>query len=128
MIPSVDLLSRTMSHLLTLLILNMIIFCKSDNRWIPIESQRNVRTRKDVTYSNAGESVTSDTVDLHHKDFCVDVSTYEPVVWVVRESKECKTEFVKQCEEKSEEVCADVHETRCEVSLVIFDDTKSYFK
>merc|ERR1711970_1567186 len=55
------------------------------------------------------------SVDLHNKEFCVDVSTYEPVVWVERDGEECKTEFVKQCEEKTEEVCADVHETRCEV-------------
>jgi len=56
-----------------------------------------------------------ETVDLHNKEFCVDVSTYQPVVWVERDGEECKTDFVKQCEDKSEEICADVHETRCEV-------------
>ena len=57
------------------------------------------------------------SVDLHNKEFCVDISTYQPVVWVERDGEECKTDFVKQCEEKSEEVCAEVHETRCEVCL-----------
>ena len=57
----------------------------------------------------------SETVDLHNKEFCVDVSTYQPVVWVERDGEECKTDFVKQCEDKSEDICADVHETRCEV-------------
>ena len=58
----------------------------------------------------------SETVDLHNKEFCVDVSTYQPVVWVERDGEECKTDFVKQCQDKSETVCADVIETRCEVS------------
>merc|ERR1719228_1186244 len=54
-------------------------------------------------------------VDLHNKEFCVDVSTYQPVVWVESEGEECHTNFVKKCEEKYEDVCADVTETRCEV-------------
>ena len=57
----------------------------------------------------------NDPIDIHNKEFCVDVSTYQPVVWVEKDGEECKTEFVKQCEERSEEVCAEVHETRCEV-------------
>ena len=56
-------------------------------------------------------------VDLHNKEFCVDVSTYQPVVWVERDGEECKTDFVKQCEDKSENVCAEVTETFCEVLL-----------
>ena len=44
-------------------------------------------------------------VDLHNKEFCVDVSTYQPVVWVEREAEECETVFVKQCSDKSENVC-----------------------
>jgi hypothetical protein len=46
----------------------------------------------------------------------VDVSTYQPVVWVESEAEECSTVFVKKCEEKSENVCTDVTETKCEVS------------
>ena len=57
----------------------------------------------------------SPTADLHNKQFCVDVSAYEDVVWVEEEAEECHTNFVKKCEDKSEEVCADVTETRCEV-------------
>ena len=66
----------------------------------------------------AYESPTDNSVDLHDKEFCVDVSTYQPVVWVERDEEECKTDFVLQCEEKSENVCADVTETFCEVSVV----------
>ena len=58
----------------------------------------------------------TDVVDLHNKEFCVDVSSYQPVVWVERDSEECHTVFVKKCEDKQENVCADVTETRCEVS------------
>lgn len=46
----------------------------------------------------------------------MDVSTYEAVVWQEEESEECDTVFVKECEEKEENVCADVSETRCAVS------------
>ena len=58
-----------------------------------------------------------DSVDLHNKEFCVDVSTYEPVVWQEVDAEQCDTVFVKECEDKSEEVCADVTETRCEVTI-----------
>ena len=50
------------------------------------------------------------------QEFCVDVSTYQPVVWVERNGQECSTGWVKQCEDKSENVCIDVTETICEVS------------
>merc|ERR550534_398264 len=55
------------------------------------------------------------TVDLHNKEFCVDVSTYQPVVWVESEAESCETVFVKQCSDRSENVCQDVTETKCEV-------------
>ena len=57
----------------------------------------------------------SEVVDLHNKEFCVDVSTFLEVVWVERDGEMCKTDFVKQCEDKSENVCAEVTETFCEV-------------
>ena len=57
-----------------------------------------------------------EVVDLHNKEFCVDVSTFQEVVWVEREGQMCKTNFVKQCSPKSQNVCADVTETSCEVS------------
>ena len=59
------------------------------------------------------------TVDLHTKEFCVDVSTYQPVVWQEVDAEQCSTVFVKKCEDRSEEVCADVTETRCEVDWSI---------
>jgi len=54
-------------------------------------------------------------VDLHNKEFCVDVSTYQPVVWVERDGEECSTVFVKDCADRSENICQDVTETKCEV-------------
>ena len=45
----------------------------------------------------------------------MDVSAFKPLEWVEREGESCKTEFVKQCEEKRENVCADVAETVCDV-------------
>jgi len=63
----------------------------------------------------AAETQAEETIDLHNKEFCVDVSTYQPVVWVESEAEECSTVFVKQCEDKSENVCTDVTETKCEV-------------
>ena len=47
----------------------------------------------------------------------MDVSTYQPVVWEERNGQECKTGWVKQCTDKSENVCIDVTETVCEVSF-----------
>jgi hypothetical protein len=52
----------------------------------------------------------------HNNEFCVDVSIYQPVVWVERDEEECETKFVKHCEDKSENVCVAVTETKCEVS------------
>ena len=71
-----------------------------------------------TSYGSPAAAPVSDVVDLHNEEFCVDVSTYQPVVWVEREGEECKTEFVKQCEDKSENVCADVTETTCEVGEI----------
>ena len=58
-------------------------------------------------------------IDLHNKEFCVDVSTYQPVVWEEREGEACRTEWQMQCEDKAEKVCADISETRCDVSHTI---------
>ena len=67
-----------------------------------------------IPTSDSSDKGNSD--DPHAKEFCVDVSTYQPVVWVERDGEECKTDFVQQCEQKSESVCAEVTETFCEVS------------
>ena len=45
----------------------------------------------------------------------MDVSAFKPLEWVEQEGESCSTEFVKQCEEKRENVCADVTETVCDV-------------
>ena len=69
--------------------------------------------------SYGGPPEASEPVDLHNKEFCVDVSTYQPVVWVEREAESCETVFVKQCSDRSENVCQDVTETKCEVRTAV---------
>jgi hypothetical protein len=63
----------------------------------------------------APQSSGDEPVDLHNKEFCVDVSTFEPVVWEEKDGEECSTIFVKRCEDKQENICEDVTETKCEV-------------
>ena len=75
--------------------------------------------RRTASYPQEASSGAEATVDLNTKEFCVDVSTYQPVVWQEVDAEQCSTVFVKKCEDKSEEVCADVTETRCEVRLSI---------
>ena len=53
--------------------------------------------------------------NLDEKQICVDVSTYLPVEWQEVEAEQCDTVFVKQCEDREEDVCAEVTETRCQV-------------
>ena len=115
---SVDMMLRTMKYLLAVMLLGTGVKSGSvmdrSNNWVPMEESHKIHTRKADGHGHYA-APDDGPVDLHNKEFCVDVSTYEPVVWVERDGEECKTEFVKQCEEKSQEVCADVHETRCEV-------------
>ena len=51
-----------------------------------------------------------------NQQLCVDVSSYEPVVWEEQQGEQCTTDFVQQCEERSEKVCGEVTETICEVN------------
>ena len=94
--------------------------------WVGLADDHKIIRRKADNHNHNSQAAPSygspgaaaeDSVDLHNKEFCVDVSTYQPVVWVERDGEECKTDFVKQCEDKSENVCAEVTETKCEVSL-----------
>ena len=59
-------------------------------------------------------------MDLHTKEFCVDVSTYDPVTWVEKDAEACETTFVKECSDKTENVCANVTETACQVPKTHF--------
>ena len=81
----------------------------------------NRRTASYPQEAGGGEA----TVDLHTKEFCVDVSTYQPVVWQEVDAEQCSTVFVKKCEDRTEEVCADVTETRCEVTWFVSYPTNS---
>merc|ERR550532_3286637 len=84
-----------------------------------LKSPQKQRGSRNTNFANqnsyGGPPEPSEPVDLHNKEFCVDVSTYQPVVWVEREAESCETVFVKQCSDRSENVCQDVTETKCEV-------------
>ena len=84
-----------------------------------LKSPQQQRGARNTNFANqnsyGGPPEASEPVDLHNKEFCVDVSTYQPVVWVEREAESCETVFVKQCSDRSENVCQDVTETKCEV-------------
>merc|ERR1712106_894033 len=101
----------------TWFIVSLVVFTAHglpQNNW---KAMTKLHKRNLDAYGSPSQSTDdqAEGADLHNKEFCVDVSTYQPVVWVERDGEECKTEFVKQCEDKTEEVCAEVHETRCEV-------------
>ena len=94
--------------------IKMLIFnCSRASNALESNSQHLINRRT----ANYGQDTAGpdNTVDLHNKEFCVDVSTYEPVVWKEVDAEQCDTVFVKKCEDRSEEVCADVTETRCQV-------------
>ena len=82
----------------------------------PVSTSYGLPAALSTSYGSPGAAA-ENPVDLHNKAFCLDVSTYQPVVWVERNGEECKTDFVQQCEDKSENVCAEVTETFCEVLL-----------
>ena len=52
-----------------------------------------------------------------HRDqqFCVDISEYLDLKWVLKDAEECHVHFSSQCETKTQNVCIDVTETKCEV-------------
>ena len=80
------------------------------------QQQRGARNTNFAGQNSYGApSEPSEPVDLHNKEFCVDVSTYLPVEWKEVEAEQCDTAFVKQCEDREEDVCAEVTETRCQV-------------
>ena len=88
-----------------------------------LKSPQKQRGSRNTNFANqnsyGGPPEPSEPVDLHNKEFCVDVSTYQPVVWVEREAESCETVFVKQCSDRSENVCQDVTETKCEVRKTV---------
>merc|ERR1712117_345012 len=95
----------------------------ASQQWRPISRSKELQSnpasqhlieRRTANYG-APSAPDSNAVDLHNKEFCVDVSTYLPVEWKEVEAEQCDTAFVKQCEDREEDVCAEVTETRCEV-------------
>ena len=61
-------------------------------------------TRQATSYENDQGPSETKTVDLHKGEFCVDVSAYGPVTYDKKAVKVCDTSFVKQCEDRSEQV------------------------
>lgn len=49
------------------------------------------------------------------EDFCVDVSVYSLLKFKENVRESCETEFIKTCVKKTEKVCMDVTEMKCEV-------------
>ena len=92
---------------------NCVFFSRSKELQSNPASQHLIE-RRTANYG-APSAPDSNTVDLHNKEFCVDVSTYLPVEWKEVEAEQCDTAFVKQCEDREEDVCAEVTETRCQV-------------
>merc|ERR1712066_436004 len=95
----------------------------ASQQWRPISRSKELQSnpasqhlieRRTANYG-APSAPDSNAVDLHNKEFCVDVSTYLPVEWKEVEAEQCDTAFVKQCEDREEDVCAEFTETRCQV-------------
>merc|ERR1712038_2240713 len=114
--------SPLLCSLVGLLALSATSHSAANQSWRPISrsskavesNSQHLINRRTASY-NQETPGTDNNVDLHNKEFCVDVSTYEPVVWKEVDAEQCDTVFVKKCEDRSEEVCADVTETRCQV-------------
>ena len=105
-----------------------------EGEWKGLETvhlQKNNITRREADFHNSNSygAPASDVVSInpHDEKFCVDVSTYKPVVWIERDGEECMTEFIQQCDQKSENICAEITETVCEVHKYLFgqDNIKS---
>ena len=69
---------------------------------------------------NEVEDVTEDEgdIDLHNKEFCVDVSSYEPVRWQESQGEVCRPQWRMMCSPRSKQICEEVAETKCDVSKV----------
>merc|ERR1719400_1983259 len=74
-----------------------------------LKSPQQQRGARNTNFANqnsyGGPPEPSEPVDLHNKEFCVDVSTYQPVVWVEREAESCETVFVKMSLRRSARWC-----------------------
>ena len=68
---------------------------------------------------NEVEDVSEDEgdIDLHNKEFCVDVSSYEPVRWQESQAEVCRPQWRMMCSPRSKQICEEVAETKCDVSM-----------
>ena len=58
----------------------------------PINGQSVTPTTQQTPYQvDASDTAEDNEIDLHNKEFCVDVSSYQPVVWEERPGESCTT-------------------------------------
>ena len=69
-----------------------VVYAEELNGWYTVNQQ--TRIRRD----------TSDLVDLHNGEFCVDVSEWGEVEYTPLEREKCGSTFNKVCEMKTERV------------------------
>ena len=60
--------------------------------------------RQGKSYDDTPVPADPESVDLHNGEFCVDVSVFGPVIYDKKAVKVCDSSFVKQCEDRSEQV------------------------
>ena len=76
------------------------------NKWYTkFVNKRNTESIDRQGYENEGGDAPKE-VDLHKGEFCVDVSTYSPVKYEKKPVKVCDSTFVKNCKDRSEQVCS----------------------
>ena len=79
----------------------------------------------DMHHNNTNNYTNFQSNNPHDKgQFCVDISEYLDLKWVIKESEECIVNFNSQCEAKTENVCIDVTETKCEVKHLLHKSFK----
>merc|ERR1712038_274355 len=78
-------------------------------------ARSSTRPLRQSQWASLMQRLRRETVDLHSGEFCVDVSTFGPVLYDATPREKCTTVFNKQCEDKTEQVCDDVTEIQCEI-------------
>jgi len=78
-------------------------------------ARSSTRPLRQAQWASLMQRLRRETVDLHSGEFCVDVSTFGPVLYDATPREKCTTVFNKQCEDKTEQVCDEVTEIQCEI-------------
>ena len=67
-------------------------------------ARSSTRPLRQSQWASLMQRLRRETVDLHSGEFCVDVSTFGPVLYDATPREKCTTVFNKQCEDKTEQV------------------------